>query len=96
MAIWPPKPEIHLFVSENMTDSVDIPTADLGFSRPCELREAARSRLTLGSLSEMVFGHPETEIVLSHDRAGRGHCATHTGAARARLPNTAAAIKCKG
>ena len=32
MAIWPPKPEIHISISGNMTYSIEIPTADLKFS----------------------------------------------------------------
>ena len=39
MAIWPPKPEIHISVSRNITDSIEIPTEDLGFSTTASSKE---------------------------------------------------------
>ena len=39
MSIWLPKPEIHTSISRNMTDRIEIPTADLGFSTTASLKK---------------------------------------------------------
>ena len=72
MAIWPPKPAVHVYLSGNMTDSIDIPTADLvlvfisHIFDHGELEEAVRRRLILRLIiPETVTRQLKPEIVLS-------------------------------
>jgi len=48
MSIWPPKPEMHISISGNMTADIEILTADLGFLTTTTL-QAITTTITTGN-----------------------------------------------